>query len=531
MQNNLISSMLSNWSDEFNATLKKSNSLCIAIFSTDGELLFANNSMSALFKVEPCNSFINPTFDKLVLSDSSIPLIFEGFLTLGDNSSVNASIWAQIYRKGNELLVVGEVSSEQLIEQNKTMHKLNREISNLQRELIREKRTLENTVKELNQANNELEELNASKVRFISILAHDIKSPFSGIVGLLELLKKKVRRYDIEKTESKINLIYEVAQNTFSLLEDILMWAKANSMQMPFVPMVINLKPFCNEIIGSMKPKADLKRIRINNFIPVDTKTYSDKNMLNAILRNLISNAIKFLNNDGQIDIFAEKNIDNVMITVSDNGVGIEPDKCEKLFDISHKVSTKGTANEKGTGLGLQICKELVEKHGGKIWVESEVGKGSDFKFTLPRSLESKEKDIVENDLPAEELEDQPADLKLKILITEDEMISEMVIKTLVSKYSKETLAARNGLEAVAMCRKNPDIDLVLMDIQMPEMDGYEATRQIRQFNENVIIIAQTAFEFKEDMEKSLAAGCNDYISKPINKNELQALIQNYFGK
>jgi signal transduction histidine kinase len=236
----------------------------------------------------------------------------------------------------------------------------------------------------LKHSEKQLIQLNTDKDKFISILSHDLKSPFSGILGLLELLKEKIRTYDIETVESRVNMVLELVQNTYNLLDDILLWASVSAGKMPYKPKELNLKSICSETIAILKPNADLKSITINLNINESIKVHSDKNMLNTILRNLLSNAIKFSNKAGCIDISAERNFDNVTITVSDNGVGIEPDKCDKLFDISYKDITEGTANEKGTGLGLHICKELVEVHGGRIWVTSELGKGSDFIFTMP---------------------------------------------------------------------------------------------------------------------------------------------------
>jgi PAS domain S-box-containing protein len=231
--------------------------------------------------------------------------------------------------------------------------------------------------------NEELTKLNSDKDRFITILAHDLISPFNTILGFLDLLKSNIRIYDIEKVEQHINIINNSAQNTFKLLEDILFWVLANSGKIPFEPQKLNFTTVCAEVIENLKLNATNKNITINVFA-LDVHILADKNMLNTILRNLISNAIKFTKNGGQIDINAETNHTYVTITVSDNGTGIKPEILPKLFDISCKLTTMGTENEKGTGLGLLLCKEFAEKHGGQIWVESELGKGSDFKFSLP---------------------------------------------------------------------------------------------------------------------------------------------------
>jgi PAS domain S-box-containing protein len=236
----------------------------------------------------------------------------------------------------------------------------------------------------INQQNEELKKLNADKDRFITILAHDLKSPFNSILGFLGLLTENIRTYDIEKIEKQINIVNNSAKTTFALLEDILMWVRANSGKIPYEPQKLNFGTICEDIIESLKQYADSKEITINNFLADEINIFADKNMLNTILRNLVSNSIKFTNRNGRIDIYAETNRTNAIITVSDNGIGIEPDTINKLFDISQIITKTGTANENGTGFGLILCKEFVEKHYGKIWAESEFGNGCNFKFTMP---------------------------------------------------------------------------------------------------------------------------------------------------
>jgi len=382
--NSTEESLLSLWTDEIIMTLIRSNSLCVALFSTEGELIFANDSMSVFFKEEPFKSFINPTFDHLLLADNSVPLVFEGFLTLGDYSSINASIWAQVYRKENRLLVLGGVNAATLLSQNETMHQLNHEINNIQRLLIKEKQSLEKTLNQLNEANAQLKNLNIDKDLFISILGHDLKNPFNNILGFSKILTDEIESLNKEEITDIANNITISVNITNNLLEEILLWAKTQQGKIPFKPQILDFRDICKNILEVLKSNAITKNIAINYSSQVEIRIFADIDMFKTVLRNLVSNAIKFTNSGGKINISAELNYENVTISVSDNGVGILSDHLSKLFDISEVQSTQGTEGETGTGLGLLLCKEFVEKHGGKIWVDSEVGKGSNFKFTLP---------------------------------------------------------------------------------------------------------------------------------------------------
>jgi signal transduction histidine kinase len=240
------------------------------------------------------------------------------------------------------------------------------------------------TEDEIKFKNSELQKLNSDKDVFMSILGHDLISPFNSIIGYLDLLKVNLHEYDIEKIEAHINSVNESALGAFYLLQDILLWARSQSGKLPFEPREFNFFNSCERVVEILNPNANNKNITITVVEAENTIVFADINMINTILRNLISNAIKFTNVGGSIHIYAEQSNSCVTITVSDNGIGISPDVLSKLFDITQIYSSKGTADEKGTGLGILLCKEFVEKHGGKIWVESELGKGSEFKFTLP---------------------------------------------------------------------------------------------------------------------------------------------------
>jgi len=236
----------------------------------------------------------------------------------------------------------------------------------------------------LKEDEKKLLKINADKNRFISILSHDLINPFNNLLGLSEALREDIRKLDNDEIELYANRINKTARNIFNLLESILVWGRTEQGKIPFKPQLLSFSDICLNILEILNPVADEKGIKINYSAQSGTNVFADADMLKTVLRNLVSNAIKFTNRNGTIYINAEGNSENMTISVSDNGIGIMPDNLSKLFDISQVLTTKGTAEETGTGLGLLICKGFVEIHGGKIWVESESGKGSDFKVTLP---------------------------------------------------------------------------------------------------------------------------------------------------
>jgi PAS domain S-box-containing protein len=374
-----------------------------------------------------------------------------------------------------------------------------------------------------------LRQLNADKDRFISILGHDLKNPFNNILGFSEILTDEINSLNSDEIKEIAGNINKSAKITNNLLEDILEWAGTQQGKIPFKPQKLRFADICKNTLETFNPTAHSKNITIDYSTADHINVFADADMIKTVIRNLVSNAIKFTNKKGSININATQTDSNVIISVSDNGIGIPSENLAKLFDISEVLTTKGTAGETGTGLGLLLCKEFVEKHGGKIWVESEVGKGSKFRFTLPFNSEHDELNVVKN-VVSGDVDDNKVK-NLKILINDDDEASRKFLGILVKMLAKEILYAQNGFEGVMKCKDNPDIDLILMDIKMPEMDGFEATRQIRQFNKDVIIIAQTAFTGSGEKEKAEEAGCNDFLTKPINKTLLKELIKKHCDK
>jgi signal transduction histidine kinase len=229
-----------------------------------------------------------------------------------------------------------------------------------------------------------LQQLNSDKDRFISILSHDLRTPFNAILGFSEILAHEVETLERKEIEEMAGRINKSARNTYNLLEDILLWASMQSSRTPFSPGPVLFGGICHEVIESLSPAAEAKGIVITCAVANNITIEADANMLKIIMRNLVSNAIKFSHPGGTVAIEMKESPGNTTVSVTDNGTGIKPDKLATLFEITSARSATGTAGETGTGLGLLLCKEFVEKHNGHLWVTSEYGQGSQFTFSLP---------------------------------------------------------------------------------------------------------------------------------------------------
>ena len=232
--------------------------------------------------------------------------------------------------------------------------------------------------------NQQLKELNATKDKFFSIIAHDLKSPFNSIIGFSELLTEQIQANDYVGIAQYAEIINKSSQRALDLLVKLLEWSLSQTGKMVFNPEYVEIVSMINEATALLDDAAQQKSITIVKELPHNLPAFADKAMVSTIMRNLISNAIKFTPTGGTIRVNAISENKQVEISISDNGVGMNEETREKLFRIEENISTIGTANEKGSGLGLILCKEFVEKHGGKIWVISKPGKGSSFHFTLP---------------------------------------------------------------------------------------------------------------------------------------------------
>lgn len=226
---------------------------------------------------------------------------------------------------------------------------------------------------------------NEDKNKFFSILSHDLRGPFSSLLGFSDMLLRNIDKYDSDKIKTHVEYINEISNNTYNLLEDLLLWSGSQSGNLKFEPAMINVSELYREIIRTMSPSIGNKKITLRYIADENATVFGDLDMLNTVLRNLISNSIKFTHEGGEI-LLSCNNLNNcTLLSVSDNGIGIPEKDQAKLWNITTTYTVKGTNGETGTGMGLILCKDFIEKHGGKIWVESKNGQGSTFKMTLPR--------------------------------------------------------------------------------------------------------------------------------------------------
>jgi len=399
----------------------------------------------------------------------------------------------------------------------------------IQRDITREKAVLA----ELVAAKEKAEESDKLKSAFLANMSHEIRTPMNGILGFSDLLKEP--ELTGEQQQEYIRIIEKSGARMLNIINDIVDISKIEAGQMKLDIKESNINEQIEYIYTFFKPEVEAKGMNLLMKTSLPSKEAiikTDREKVFAILTNLVKNAIKY-SEEGVIELGYIKNGETLEFYVKDTGIGIPKDRQSAIFERFIQADITDKMARQGAGLGLSITKAYVEMLGGKIWVESQEGVGSTFYFTLPYNGEPEEKNVAGNGVTSQEekIQINPEVSGLKILIAEDDETSEKLISINVKEFSKEIIEARTGNEAVEICRNNPAIDLILMDIQMPVMSGYEATRQIRQFNKDVVIIAQTAFGLSGDREKAIEAGCNDYISKPIKKDELLVLIQKYFNK
>ncbi len=265
---------------------------------------------------------------------------------------------------------------------------MNLHLRELNLKLIEEIEERKATELSLYHSQNELKAANSSKDKFFSIIAHDLKNPFNGIIGLSSLLIDDYDSFPVEEQKEFIQNIKSTAENTFRLLQNLLEWSQTQTGQIHFDPVQFALASITDEIVDLVKTSAGNKNITVHTAISPEIEIFADKNMINTVIRNLLLNAVKFTKSGGRVVLSARNASSMVEISVADNGIGMNQETINKLFCIDCNMVSYGTEGEQGTGLGLILCKEFVEKNGGMIRVDSQVGAGSTFTVSIPETAQ-----------------------------------------------------------------------------------------------------------------------------------------------
>jgi PAS domain S-box-containing protein len=496
-------------SEEKNRLIMDNSIDAILLTKPDGSIISVNKAACKLFgmtEAEICNAGRNGLVD---LEDPRLPELLlerkkhgfaEGELDFirKDGTKFTSAITSSIFHNSK-----GEIFTSMIL-----------------RDITERKRWEE----ELLIAKEKAEISDRLKSAFLANMSHEIRTPMNGIIGFLELLQFK--DIDNQSRHEYIELVNQSGQRLLDTINDIVEISKIEAGEQEIKKSEVNISELMKYQIDffSLQTKEKGIELTISEQLPVEkSKIETDKNKLNSILTNLIKNAIKFTTH-GSIQLGNYFDNDFLVFYVKDTGCGIPPDKIDAVFERFIQSDPNITRPHEGSGLGLTIAKAYVNLIGGKIWVNSELNKGSTFYFTIPYQTEN------QRDLESKNQKELPNHYSkgTTILIAEDEEISFQFLQIVLKMKNIKTIRAINGKEAVQIFKQNPNISLILMDIKLPEMNGFEATKEIRKYNKTIPIIAQTAYALSEDKEKMIQAGCNDYIIKPIKSHELFSVINNY---
>lgn len=402
-------------------------------------------------------------------------------------------------------------------------------LSNMLKEAVNE---YDNAMEELRTAKARADRASRSKSDFLANMSHEIRTPMNGIIGMINILMRTSLKED-QKTYAE--MVAQSADNLLMIINDILDFSKIEAGKLEFETIDFDFHHVIAETVRLSAFRANEKNMQVSHHIApnIPNVLRGDPGRLRQVITNLLSNAIKFTD-QGEVKISIhlsdeKKKTLKLRFDVRDTGIGIAKEKKDLLFQSFSQLDPSTTRRFGGTGLGLAICKSLVEKMGGRIGVQSDMGKGSTFWFTASFARPAPDAKPDAKQLIAPHLESNSAKNKchrdIRILLVEDNDINQMVVVRLLEDFGLKPDVAENGLEALKMMSAT-GYDLVLMDIQMPVMDGYEATTRIRDLqsgvrNHDLPIIAMTANAMQGDQEKCLQTGMSDYIAKPVDSQEL----------
>jgi two-component system CheB/CheR fusion protein len=361
-------------------------------------------------------------------------------------------------------------------------------------------------------------------------MSHEIRTPVNSILGFADLLTSpSITTADKERY---LRYVSSSSHNLLFLLDEVLEHSRLESGEVRISLGPCNIRDLCIEICESfekIREQSGKHSISIRTKLPPadENKTImTDPQRLRQVISNLVNNSLKYTNS-GTITFGYLIKGDEIELFVRDTGIGIPPEDLDEIFNRFKRAENQPELTAPGTGLGLSISRSIVSKLGGRIWVESEIGKGSVFKFTIPFNAAT-ESDLSEKEMILDDSGLEPDWHDRTIMIAEDEELNFLFLKEALKPTSIVIHWAKNGNEAIDLVKKHPEIELTLMDVKMPDMDGYEATRQIKTVRPDLPIIIQTAFALSDEKAKSVKQGGDGFITKPINRQLLIRTISRF---
>ncbi|MBN1953359.1 MAG: response regulator [Bacteroidales bacterium] len=379
---------------------------------------------------------------------------------------------------------------------------------------------------ELVKAKERAEESDRLKTAFLHNISHEIRTPLNGITGFSDIIIQP--DLSPEKKKQFTQIIRDSSNQLISIVDDIISMSTIDAGQEILIESEIDINLLLELLERQNNPNAQAKNLSFSitsTLSDRESLILTDKSKLLNILTNLISNAIKYTS-EGNINVNCTLEGNSVKFTVQDTGIGIPPEMHKKIFDRFFQIDNSDTRPYGGNGLGLSLVKSYVHFLGGEVSLNSTVGIGSEFSFSLPYRPVKQAKPI-----PVPELENKRQIEKVSILIAEDEELNYLLMEAMLSDLDILTQRASNGQEVIDICKNNNDIALILMDLKMPVMDGLEATKQLRKFRPDLPIIVQSAYSTEKDKNEAFAHGCNDYITKPFSQEVLLSKITAQLNK
>ncbi len=403
---------------------------------------------------------------------------------------------------------------------------------------------VEQMTDELSEKNIALKKLDKLKDEFLANTSHELRTPLNGIIGITESVLKGVAGKLSNSAEQNLSMVVSSAKRLSSLINDILDYSKLENRDITLNRKPVDIQSVVETVLSIFRHLGAGKNIIITHTIPSDLPiAYGDENRLQQILYNLVGNAVKFTN-QGQITVSARQKGNSLEISITDTGTGIPRDRFEKIFQSFEQHQHPNARTSEGTGLGLSITKKLVELHEGEIWLESEIGFGSTFFFTLPISDEPIEKShdarptkhtelaevfpVLTTDLVPPSILSEANEEKKRVLVVDDEPVNLQVVANFLSLEQIPFDTLSSGKKLLDRIENDQKPDLVLLDIMMPEMTGYEACRKLRAkySSSELPIIMLTAKNRISDLVEGFESGANDYLTKPFSKDELLARVR-----